>query len=112
MANGVPFGGRLPPTCPPARKLVMMADMTRRALTYCLAAFLAVAGASPAQAQDEDEAPPDARINGYVSGDKVAPGILDPKDQRSNATVWFILAAAGAVGLGVMFKNGKRSHLD
>jgi hypothetical protein len=89
----------------------MMLPMNRRALLLCvMTLFIA---AAPVRAQDDEEQLPDARVEGYVLSDgKVGSGQLDPKDARSNATVWFILSGVGVIGLGVMFKNAKRTHLD
>jgi hypothetical protein len=90
----------------------MMQMMKRRLTECCVALALGFACAAPAMAQDEEERP-DARVEGYaLADDKVGPVLIDPKTARTNATVWFMLAGMGVVGLGVMFKNAKRTHLD
>ena len=46
----------------------------------------------------------DARLEGYPSG-----VTLDP---TSSALTWLVVFVLGALCLGVMFMNPKRSHLD
>lgn len=61
-----------------------------------------------AVAQD-DEHQPDARLYGYKDGESTKVIELKP---TGTAGTWFILAGLGLLGLGVMFKSGKRTHLD
>ncbi len=53
---------------------------------------------------DEDETKPNARYLGYKAQVVV--------DSRSMAVVWLILIGLIVLGLIVMFKNAKRTHLD
>jgi hypothetical protein len=79
-----------------------------------LAAILLVPGT--ALAQDEASDRPDARVEGFATGgadgqnQQVGPLLI--KDGGGNAGTWFILVGLGLLGLGVMFKPGKRTHLD
>lgn len=63
-------------------------------------------------AQEEDpQDRPDARVEGYLlEGDQV--GRIMIENASGNATTWFILAGLGILGIGVMFKSGRRTHLD
>ena len=80
---------------------------------FAMLVIAAILSASPAWAQDE-EVRPDARTEGYVKGEgqQAAAGPLFISPERGTSTAWFILAAVSAIGVGVMFKNGRRTHLD
>jgi len=52
---------------------------------------------------DEEESLPDARLSGY-------PQVVQYSE--SNVLSWFAMVGLGAVCLGVLFKNAKRTHLD
>jgi hypothetical protein len=65
---------------------------------------------APVMAQDE-ETRPDARTEGFVRGEgQSQPLLITP--EKGASTAWVILIALGVVSVGVMFKNGKRTHLD
>ena len=60
----------------------------------------------PSIARADDSGPPtaDARLLGY--GSNIAP------PPSSTAADWFILVGLGLAGVGVMFIDSRRSHLD
>lgn len=64
-----------------------------------------------AYAQEEPGDRPDARVEGYLLEGNQA-GRIMIENARGNATTWFILAGLGLLGIGVMFKSGRRTHLD
>ena len=96
----------------------MIADMSTRTKRSCiqklrsgaLAAMLALSSTltltSTAQARSSDDETPstEARLEGYAGGAKLEPS--------SNALYWLLLVVLGAICIGVMFINPKRSHLD
>jgi len=65
---------------------------------------LAVVVLSPVLAFADDEAPVDARLQGYKQPMAPTPG--------STSFQWLCFVGLGIVGMGVMFINAKRSHLD
>ena len=74
----------------------------RRAL---LCASTAAAVLPPAAlAQEADEVKHDARLDGYENKVHV--------DSDTTALTWLLLVFLSMVGLGVMFKNARRTHLD
>ena len=78
---------------------------SRRLLVASMRVCLFVAALSPAAALgQEEEVERDARLEGYAT--KVA------LDGDSTALTWILLVFLGAVTMGVMFKNAKRTHLD
>lgn len=83
-----------------------------RKMSSVLVFSIMIALSSVAMAQDDDESDrPDARTEGYLTADgKVQQIVL--KDGGGHATTWFILAGLGLLGLGVMFKTARRTHLD
>ena len=87
----------------------MMRSMPTR---KCILPLLLVAAmTSAAGAQEEDEQAPEGRLQGFSQLDgKVGP--VKIAEARGGAGTWFMLAGLGVLGVGVMFKNGKRTHLD
>ncbi len=86
----------------------IMYQMFRKSLlVLCATCLLSV----EANAQEEASDRPDARLEGYASGNGQVTVIQIDKG-GGHAATWFILAGLGVIGLGVMFKPGKRSHLD
>ena len=77
------------------------AKPVRWVLLACLWAFTLAPAAALAQ---EEEVERDARLEGYAS--KVA------LDNDSTALMWILLIVLGALAMGVMFKNARRTHLD
>jgi len=59
-----------------------------------------------ALADAEDAPKVDARLEGYATGS----GAL--KDAGGTALTWLLFIVLGAICIGVMFINSKRSHLD
>ena len=59
---------------------------------------------APTARADDTTPTVDARYEGYT-GDVVFP-------ESSAAVDWFILVGLGLVGMGVMFIDSRRSHLD
>jgi len=81
--------------------------MIRRIFTFVLlltAINVVSLPAFAARGEDDDEGPKDARVMGYEK---------DYKPATSNIMlvilVWVVVVGAG---VGVMFKNAKRTHLD
>ncbi len=88
-----------------------MQHALRKALPgLVLAALLLVP--TQAMAQEEPDERPDARFEGYLVGDNNQIARVMTDGGGGNASTWFILAGLGLLGLGVMFKAGKRTHLD
>lgn len=75
--------------------------------------LLAVGGfTSPSWAQDEDRVVVDARLEGLTAeGSNAIVNVTEPIKDRT-ALYWFLLIALGAIALGAMFKDARRSHLD
>lgn len=70
------------------------------------AAFAFAITAAPVRASksdDDEEAPPDARLTGYDSKVDVGGGV---------ALSYAMVAVLGAIAIGVTFKNARRTHLD
>ena len=77
----------------------------RWVLLACLWAFAPVAVLAPGVALAQEEAVErDARLEGYASNVAF--------DNDSTALMWILLIFLGGIGMGVMFKNAKRTHLD
>jgi cytochrome c-type biogenesis protein CcmH/NrfF len=55
-------------------------------------------------AQDAEDKIYDARLEGY--------GTNVTLENSSTALMWLLLVVLGAICVGVMFKNAKRTHLD
>lgn len=55
-------------------------------------------------AQDEDKAPPEARLENYPSKVTLDPG--------GTATSWLLFIVLTGLTVLVMFKNANRTHLD
>ncbi len=94
---------------------MMYRPMTRS--RHWLLSIVLLAGLTGnAQAQDEDAAQPDARLQGYQisTGEQGQTGaiMLPAKDARGAAGTWFTLIGLSLIGVGAMFKSGKRTHLD
>ena len=66
--------------------------------------FLAAALRPAVALAQEEEVPRDARLEGYPQKVHV--------DNDSPALSYIFLIVLGALALGVMFKNAKRTHLD
>lgn len=79
--------------------------------TVCLSMLGLLILTPSVHAQDEPEDRPDARVEGYLLEDNQV-GRIMIENARGNATTWFILAGLGVLGIGVMFKSGRRTHLD
>ena len=84
----------------------MMGNMLSRLKVILWVAVLtpAILGAPAVARADDSDVPVDARFQGYNA--KVAP------QPGSVATTWLCLIGLGVVGMGVMFINSRRSHLD
>jgi hypothetical protein len=86
----------------------MMARMKHRLRCWSLSAvtFVLLIAAHPlvALAQEEEDKIYDARLEGY-------PGRVT-LDSWSTALMWLLLVVLGAICIGVMFKNARRTHLD
>lgn len=77
--------------------------MKRNRLLPLLAALLLTIAPATARAQDDEDVFPDARLSGYAEEVAIEGG---------SVTTWFLFIGLAIVGLGVMFKDAKRSHLD
>jgi len=58
----------------------------------------------PLAAMADDTTPLDARLQGYKDTIVIPPS--------STATQWLALVGLGVAGVGIMFMNARRSHLD
>ena len=77
----------------------------RQLFAACLSLSALATTLSPSAAlAQEEEAPRDARLEGYDS--KVY------LDGESQALTYILLIALGGLTFGVMFKNARRTHLD
>ena len=81
----------------------------RRTLRRTLLALTLSAGAllsapSAAMAQDDESSAIDPRIEGYPAQTAL--------DEGSAALSWTLVGVMLLIGLGVLFKNAKRTHLD
>ena len=81
-----------------------------RAFTILLVLLLSLSMAPPAMAQRSDEEQElleeaDARLRGYESADAIL-------EDSSTALTYFLLAGLAVLGVGVMFKSARRTHLD
>ena len=78
---------------------------SRWVLVACLRACLLAAALTPSVVlAQEEEVPRDARLEGYP--------VKVHLDNDSPALSYIFLLFLGAVTLGVMFKNARRTHLD
>jgi hypothetical protein len=80
----------------------MMRIMRSRLLSVVVG-FMAIA-MSPVLAMADDSKVYDGRLEGYGKGVTLEIG--------GTSLTWLLLVGVGILGLGVMFKNAKRSHLD
>lgn len=87
--------------------------MMRRMRKALLTAVVLMSLCGGAFAADDDVVPPDARTEGYhQDGVQGAPTPLLITPATGTIGTWAITTLLGVVCIGVMFKNGKRSHLD
>ncbi len=91
----------------------MMLGMFHTIRNHLACALVAVAVCSSgAMAQDEEPSDrPDARVEGYQVSDTQV-GRIAIENPNGTALTWFVLAGLGVLSLGVMFKSGRRTHLD
>ena len=81
----------------------MMNRMTRVRIQLFAAALALAGAAAPPAAAQEVETEIDGRLAGYEKQ-------VDVED--STALTWLLFAFLAVVGLSVLFKDAKRSHLD
>ncbi|MBC7784990.1 MAG: hypothetical protein H7144_14220 [Burkholderiales bacterium] len=88
--------------------------MTHRSRQWTLPLLMVAALSSGAFGQEEPSERPDARVEGYQlsTGEQATVGRIMLEKGRGQAGSWFIFAGLGLLGIGVMFKSGKRTHLD
>ena len=85
--------------------MTSFAQSRRWVLVACLSAVLFTAALTPSAARaQEEEVPRDARLEGYPTKVHL--------DNDSPALSYIFLLFLGAIALGVMFKNARRTHLD
>ncbi len=77
----------------------------------CALLMIAVCASGASAQDDESSSLPDARVEGYQIADGQVGRVRIDKP-NSTALTWFVLAGLGVLALGVMFKSGKRTHLD
>ena len=87
-------------------------DGRRRWLVMLAVAVSLLGGMPPTAAvaqppPEEEEGTPDARFEGYPGNIPIK-----VKDVGGTAGTWAIFIVLAAIGVGVMFKSGNRSHLD
>jgi hypothetical protein len=95
----------------------MMRRMLRHSRRRCagsLASFvvgLAMVLGAPAAAMAQEEGEViDARLQGYVNEQNQPVNVSIPG--ASTALTWVLLIVLAVIGLGGMFKDAKRTHLD
>jgi hypothetical protein len=81
--------------------------MIKRIVIWCslVLPILAAPAISSARPPKEEREIGDARLEGYPDGKNVT-------TETSTGLTWVLLIFLGAVGVGVMFKSAKRTHLD
>jgi len=89
-----------------------MIQSMRKSLLTGLALFTLTSSAL-ARVDEDEGPPPDARTEGYkIEGKQGPPAPLLISPASGTAGTWALTVILGVVCIGVMFKNGKRSHLD
>jgi hypothetical protein len=79
--------------------------LSNRLLTPAVALLaIVLSAATPARAQDDDKAVPDARYEAYDKPVELKGG--------STALMWLLTSFLGVLAVSVLFKDAKRSHLD
>ena len=81
----------------------MKQRLKQRLLSWGIALLAIAAVPHSALAQDDDKKE-NAWLNGYPRPVKL--------DEASNTLNWLLLLVIMGAGVGVMFKNAKRTHLD
>ena len=81
-----------------------IAAARRTLLAVTLSASMVLAAPSAAMAQDDEVSGVDPRIEGYSK-----PTALE---DSSAALTWALFGTMLVIGLSVLFKNAKRTHLD
>lgn len=77
----------------------------RKFIAACmLCVVLAISSGTARAADDEDQPQHDARTEGYQVSVKV--------EKNGSAITWLLFVFIGVVGMAVLFKDPKRSHLD
>ena len=87
----------------------MMNCMKRRLLLFMLALIASLMTpimTLASSSSDEEQSPVDARLLGYQTGS----GALN--NAGGTALTWLLLFVLGAICVGVLFMNPKRTHLD
>ncbi len=82
----------------------MMHDMRDRIICLAVAVLLVVMSPLSALAADDPSKVYDGRLEGY--------GRNLTLDAGGSALIWLLFIGIATIGLGVMFKNAQRSHLD
>ena len=77
--------------------------MSRRLTTSLIVAFSSLMTPLTTLAQEESKIV-DARLEGYSKNVTL--------DAGGTALIWLLVLALAALGVGVLFKNANRSHLD
>ncbi len=82
--------------------------LKRRVFSFVLSLVLAFACAAPALAaktpEDEEADKWEARYEGYPTNVRL--------EKSGTAMAWFLFAFLGLMGIAVLFKNARRTHLD
>jgi hypothetical protein len=95
------------------RMLHAVGSMRKGLLALLVAAAMSAGAGSVRAAAEEEGGLPEGRLQGYQKFDnKIGSLALPEADQRGNAGTWFLLGGLGLLAVGVMFKSGKRTHLD
>lgn len=81
----------------------MIVGMKRKLIGFILSAAMVLLSPAMALAQDEEKIY-DARLEGYGGNMTL--------ENSSTALMWLLLVVLGALCVGVMFKQAKRTHLD
>ena len=83
----------------------MMKHMRQRLSTMALFVLMTLAATPLAARADEEPKIYDGRIQGYD-------GKTVQLDNGGSALTYFLFVVLGGLGVGVMFKNANRTHLD
>ena len=86
------------------KRQTLLAKVRRTLLAVTLSAGAFLAAPSAAMAQDDEESGVDPRIEGYP--------VQTALEDSSAALTWALFGLMLVVGLSVLFKNAKRTHLD
>ena len=86
----------------------MMVHMRRWIISLATAAMVLAMSPIMAMAQQQQPTDPSKIYDGRLEGF----GRPMTLDAGGSALIWMLFVGLGVIGLGVLFKNAQRSHLD